>query len=59
MRIADARPADARGWLIADGDPRALLPGEERVLALRWSRTSGPVAARLEGWNLPGGGIAL
>jgi beta-mannosidase len=59
LRIADARPVDARGWLIADGDPRALLPGEERVLALRWSHTSGPVAARLEGWNLPGGGIAL
>jgi beta-mannosidase len=53
LRVADARPVDAPGWLIAGGDPRPLLPGEERTLELRWSGTRGPVAARLEGWNLP------
>jgi beta-mannosidase len=56
-RLVDARPvasdpAHTAGWLLADGDPRPLLPGEDRLLTACWSHTEpGPV--RLEAWNAP------
>jgi beta-mannosidase len=54
LRVVDARPAGAPGILSAGGDPRPLLPGEER----RFAATPGiPVA--VEAWNAapvdPGG----
>jgi beta-mannosidase len=49
VRVVDARPAGAAGVLCADGDPRPLLPGEERTL----SATAG-VPVRVEAWNAEG-----
>jgi beta-mannosidase len=50
VAVVDARPADAPGWLVAAGDPRPLLPGEERTLSVRWSHSQ-PAPVRLESWN--------
>jgi len=47
LRISDVRPADAPGFLAIEGDPRPLLPGEERVWAVGGAR--GPL--RVESWN--------
>ena len=52
VRLTDARPIDAEGWLTVDGDPRPLLPGEHRELHAQWSGAPGPV--HLEVWNAPG-----
>ncbi|MDN4613367.1 glycoside hydrolase family 2 TIM barrel-domain containing protein [Leifsonia sp. F6_8S_P_1B] len=52
VRVVDARPAAAPGWLLAGGDPRPLLPGEERTLTVGWSHAQ-PGPARLESWNAP------
>ena len=50
VRVVDPRPAGAPGWLVADGDPRPLLPGESRTLGVRWvDAEPGPV--RVESWN--------
>lgn len=50
VRIVDPRPAGAPGWLVAEGDPRPLLPGESRELAVEWvDAEPGPV--RVECWN--------
>jgi beta-mannosidase len=57
LRIVDARPAGSAGWLLADGDPRPLLPGESRLIRLLWRGTNDPGMARLVGWNLPAIGI--
>ena len=47
LRLRDVRAAEVQGWVSIDGDPRPLLPGEERVWAVRGAR--GPL--RLESWN--------
>lgn len=50
LRLVDARPAAAEGWAVIDGDPRPLLPGEEREFAVHWRGTE-PGPLRLESWN--------
>lgn len=51
--VLDPRPASAAGRLVAGGDSRPLLPGEERTLRLRWSGVAaGRRALRIEAWNL-------
>jgi beta-mannosidase len=53
LALLDARPADAPGWAVLDGDPRPLLPGGTRRLRARWRHDgSGPRPLTLEGWNL-------
>jgi beta-mannosidase len=51
LQLVDARPFDAPGWVVADGDPRPLLPGETRSLAVHTRNVAGPVEVRLESWN--------
>jgi beta-mannosidase len=46
VRVVDPRPVGAPGVLEVGGDPRALFPGEERVLAA----TPG-MPVRVEAWN--------
>jgi beta-mannosidase len=46
LRLVDDRPIEAPGWVVADGDPRPLLPGERRRFT-----ACGPL--RLEAWNTP------
>lgn len=46
VRLVDSRPAGAPGILTVGGDPRPLLPGEERTLAA----TAG-MPVRVEAWN--------
>jgi beta-mannosidase len=46
VRLVDPRPVGARGVLEMGGDPRPLLPGEERALAA----TPG-LPVRVEVWN--------
>nr|WP_284253755.1 hypothetical protein [Pseudolysinimonas kribbensis] len=54
LALHDARPIEAPGWPVADGDPRPLLPGETRELHVRW-RDDDPAgrALVLDGWNVP------
>jgi len=47
LRIVDDRPYEDPGHVVADGDPRPLLPGEVRAFTVRGA--AGPV--RLEAWN--------
>jgi beta-mannosidase len=47
LRVLDDRPVEADGWVVADGDPRPLLPGERRAFAVRGA---GPL--RVEAWNI-------
>lgn len=50
MRLLDGRPVDSAGWLVADGDPRPLLPGESRELHAFWrAGPEGPLT--LATWN--------
>jgi beta-mannosidase len=51
LRLLDDRPPDATGWLIADGDPRPLLPGERREFGVRMSHSDAPPVALLDSWN--------
>jgi beta-mannosidase len=53
LALHDARPIEARGWPVAEGDPRPLLPGESRELHVTW-RDDDPAARALvrDGWNL-------
>ncbi|MFC7549309.1 glycoside hydrolase family 2 protein [Plantactinospora sp. GCM10030261] len=65
LRVVDDRPVDAPGWLVADGDPRPLLPGETRTFAVHHRPPGGhpepvlgtaagapsPAAVRVEAWN--------
>ena len=51
MQLVDARPFDAPGWVVADGDPRPLLPGGTRSLAVHIRDVPGPVEVLLESWN--------
>lgn len=58
LRVVDARPIDAPGWAVLGGDPRPLLPGEERRFAVRWrddaiddAPTRGARPLRVESWN--------
>jgi len=56
--IHDARPWGVPGRLIVQDDPRPLLPGESRVIRVRWS--GGHAAERrlsLDAWNLEPLGI--
>ena len=46
VRLVDPRPVGAPGILTVGGDPRPLLPGEERMLAA----TAG-MPVRVEAWN--------
>ena len=46
VRLVDPRPVGAPGILSVGGDPRPLLPGEERTLAA----TAG-MPVRIEAWN--------
>jgi beta-mannosidase len=51
--LLDARPADAPGWAVLDGDPRPLLPGGTRRLRACWRHDGpGPRPLTLEAWNL-------
>jgi beta-mannosidase len=62
VRLVDGRGIGSPGWAVVDGDPRPILPGEERVLRVRWSpdsdATSGTDGSahgrvlRLDGWNV-------
>ncbi|WP_431219458.1 glycosyl hydrolase 2 galactose-binding domain-containing protein [Leifsonia xyli] len=52
VRLVDPRPAGAPGVLTVAGDPRPLLPGEERILA-----AAPGLPVRLEVWN--GGSVDL
>ncbi|QZN85495.1 hypothetical protein [Cellulomonas sp. C5510] len=62
LALLDARPVDAPGWAVLDGDPRPLLPGATRRLRARWrgerpeggSPAAGPPhrPLTLEAWNL-------
>ncbi len=50
LRLLDGRPVGTPGWLVADGDPRPLLPGETRVLSASWR--GGPVGPlAVAAWN--------
>jgi len=51
LRLLDDRPLDATGWMVADGDPRPLLPGEERAFTVRGSHSSVPPRVLIESWN--------
>ncbi len=51
LRLSDRRPAEAEGWVLADGDPRPLLPGESRTFTVRGSRSTAPPRLLLESWN--------
>ncbi|MGC1213730.1 MAG: glycoside hydrolase family 2 TIM barrel-domain containing protein [Micromonospora sp.] len=51
LQIVDDRPADAPGWVIGDGDPRPLLPGEAREFLVRGERAPPPMRVRVEAWN--------
>jgi len=57
LRVTDARPVDAAGWAVIDGDPRPLMPGEERRFAVRWrgdAEGDAPMVIRrlgVESWN--------
>ncbi|GIG26684.1 glycoside hydrolase family 2 protein [Cellulomonas denverensis] len=55
LTLLDTRPAGAPGWTVIDGDPRPLLPGELRRLAVRWTDTdpTAPRSLAVEAWNLP------
>jgi beta-mannosidase len=54
LRIVDDRPFAAPGWVLCDGDPRPLLPGEVRAFTVRGSgATPAPPRVRLEAWNSP------
>ncbi|HEX4443653.1 MAG TPA: hypothetical protein VHZ81_08800 [Galbitalea sp.] len=52
LRLRDTRPPGEEGALIVTGDPRPLLPGDERVLSVDFSQVRGRKRAALEGWNL-------
>jgi beta-mannosidase len=47
LQVVDDRPYDAPGWVVCDGDPRPLLPGERRAFAVR-----GGGRLRVEAWNI-------
>ncbi|WP_210481465.1 hypothetical protein [Naasia sp. SYSU D00948] len=49
--LADAREPGVPGFVVAEGDPRPLLPGERRRMRVR-ARDGGPWRMRVEGWNL-------
>lgn len=51
LQVLDAREVGAPGWLVADGDPRPLLPGERRELRVRWTGAGGPGPLTVEAWN--------
>lgn len=54
LRLLDARPVGAAGWAVLGNDPRPLLPGEERRLALAWRGVpqGEPRPVVLDGWNV-------
>jgi beta-mannosidase len=55
LRVVDGRPAGSPGWVVTDGDPRPLMPGEERVFHVRWRDDphlrGGDRSLILESWN--------
>jgi beta-mannosidase len=52
LRLVDKRPADSPGWAVIDGDPRVLMPGEERVFSVHWRGDSGvDRVLAVESWN--------
>lgn len=54
LRVLDGRPIDAAGWAVIDGDPRPLMPGEERRFGVGWREADTDVHPRLlsvESWN--------
>jgi beta-mannosidase len=52
LRLRDGRAPSESGRLLVTGDPRPLLPGDERVLSVDFSGVAHPRGAVLEGWNL-------
>lgn len=53
LRLLDARPVPAAGWVTWDDNAVDLLPGETRTLRATWR--GAPVAGRrvtLDGWNV-------
>ncbi|WP_165974338.1 glycoside hydrolase family 2 protein [Nonomuraea deserti] len=53
LRLLDARPAAARGWMRWDDNAVDLLPGEERVLRCEWDGVpSEERRVLLDGWNV-------
>jgi beta-mannosidase len=52
--LADAREPDAPGWAELDDNGLDLLPGESRVLGVRWAAAPPNARAlRLGAWNVP------
>lgn len=51
LRLSDDRPADADGWIVSEGDPRPLLPGERRSFTVRGAHCDTPPRVLLEAWN--------
>lgn len=52
LRLVDLRPAHAPGWAVIDGDPRPLLPGEERAFTVHWRcDLDGDRVLGVESWN--------
>lgn len=52
LHLADARPPGDPGPVHCTGDPRPLLPGEQRCFEVSWAPGAAP-SLRLEGLNAP------
>lgn len=51
LQVVDDRPFEAPGWIISDGDPRPMLPGEVRAFTVRGCGAPPPLRVRVESWN--------
>ena len=51
LQLVDDRDPAATGWAVCTGDPRPLLPGEERALSVHWATEDDRRRLRLESWN--------
>jgi beta-mannosidase len=52
LQVLDDRATDAAGWVVPDGDPRPLLPGEARCFAVPGPAPSQSLPLLVEGWNI-------
>ena len=52
LEVRDNRPYDAPGWVVPSGDPRPLLPGEQRSFPIRGTGADAPWPVVVDGWNL-------
>jgi beta-mannosidase len=51
LHLSDHRPAGVPGWVVADIDPRPLMPGEARAFTVHWRSAPAPRRLLLESWN--------